>query len=132
MFIVSEGCVSGLMQVNLSGDFVGYVGANETPVTFMSVLQNLFFSESQKNTFLATPRSPTNVSIDGRGLVYTVTNNASSNAIKKLNTLGNSIMSPGSNFAATNAIAVDDSENLYSIQSDGYVTIFAFPLRRSG
>lgn len=124
MFIVSEGCVSGLMQVNLNGDFVGYVGANETPVTFMSVLQNLFFSESQKNTFLATPRSPTNVSIDGRGLVYTVTNNASSNAIKKLNTLGNSIMSPGSNFAATNAIAVDDSENLYSIQSDGYVTIF--------
>ena len=116
MFIVSEGCVSGLMQVNLNGDFVGYVGANETPVTFMSVLQNLFFSESQKNTFLATPRSPTNVSIDGRGLVYTVTNNASSNAIKKLNTLGNSIMSPGSNFAATNAIAVDDS--------DGYVTIF--------
>lgn len=124
MFLVSEGCVSGLMQINLNGEFVGYVGANETAATFKSVLQNLFFSESQKNLFLATPKSPTNVSIDDRGLVYTVTNNAVNNSVKKLNTLGNSIMSPNTNFSATNAIAVDGSENLYSIQSDGYVTIF--------
>ncbi len=124
MFIVSEGCVSGLMQLNLQGEFVGYVGANETPASFTSVLQNLFFSESQKNAFLATPKSPSNVTIDGKGLVYTVTNNAASNAVKKLNTLGNSIMSPSRNFGTTTAVAVDAAENLYSVQSDGYVTVF--------
>ncbi len=124
LFVVSEGCVSGVMQMNIDGEFIGYVGANETNKTLVSILQNLFFSEAQKNTFLATPRSPTNVAIDGRGLVYTVTNNAVSNTIKKLNTLGNSIMSPNVNYLATTAVCIDNSENIYSIQTDGYVTIF--------
>ncbi len=128
MYIVSEGCVSGLMQINAEGEFVGYVGANSTASSFLSALQKLFFSEEQQNAFLATPKSPTNVAIDGRGLVYTVTNNASSDTIKKLNTMGNSIMSPSMNFPATTAISVDKSENIYSVQSNqqegSYVSVF--------
>ena len=128
MYIVSEGCVSGLMQVNMEGEFVGYVGANETPASLISVLQKIFFSKEQQNAFLATPRSPTNVAIDGRGLVYTVTNNASKGAVKKLNTMGNGIMSPSINFADTTAVSIDASENIYTVQSnqkDGcYVTVF--------
>ena len=124
MYLVSEGCVSGLMQINMEGEFVGYVGANETPTTLVSIFQNLFFSEEQKNTFLATPRSPTNVAIDSRGLVYTVTNSAVNDSVKKLNTLGNSIMSPAVNYPDTNAVSIDKSDNLYTVQSDGYVAIF--------
>ena len=124
IYIVSEGCVSGLMQMNIDGEFLGYVGANETSVSFVKALQNLFFSEEQKNTFLAAPRSPTNVAIDSRGLVYTVTNNAVSSSVKKLNTLGNSIMSPSMNFQTTVALSVDNSDNIYTVQSDGYVTVF--------
>lgn len=124
MFVVSEGCVSGLMQINSEGEFVGYVGANETHASFTTFLQNLFFSQEQKNTFLAAPRSPTNVAIDGRGLVYTVTNSAASSCVKKLNTLGNGIMSPSMNLPATCAVAIDDSENIYSVQTDGYITVF--------
>lgn len=124
IYLVSEGCVSGLMQMNIDGEFIGYVGANETSVSLVSALQNLFFSEEQRSTFLSAPRSPTNVSIDYRGLVYTVTNNAVNNSVKKLNTLGNSIMSPSINFAATNALSVDESENIYTVQSDGYITVF--------
>ncbi len=128
MYVVSEGCVSGLMQINAEGEFVGYVGANETSASFLSVLQKLFFSEEQQNTFLATPKSPTNVAIDGRGLVYTVTNNAAGNTIKKLNTMGNGIMSPSMNFADTTAASIDKSENIFSVQSNqqngSYVTVF--------
>lgn len=128
MYLVSEGCVSGLMQINMEGEFVGYVGANETKASFASILQNLFFSEEQKNAFLATPKSPSNVAIDDRGLVYTVTNSATSGAVKKLNTLGNGIMSPELNFSDSTAVSVDSSENIYSVQSnqtDGsYVTVF--------
>lgn len=124
LYIVSEGSVSGLMQVNLNGDFIGYIGSNETEVSFLSILQNLFFSNDQKNAFLKTPRSPTGVTIDRRGLVYTVTNNATSATVKKLNTLGNSIMSPSQNFAETCAACIDASENIYTVQTNGYVTIF--------
>ena len=131
LYVVSDGCVSGLMQLNANANdeededsFIGYVGANETQATFQSVLQNLFFSEEQRSTFLATPRSPTNVTINSRGLLYTVTNSASSNAIKKLNTLGNAIMSPAVNYAATVAVCVDEAENIFSLQSDGYIAVF--------
>lgn len=131
LYVVSEGCVSGLMQLNANANdkddedaFIGYVGANETQATFQSVLQNIFFSEEQRNTFLATPRSPTNVAINSRGLLYTVTNQASQNAVKKLNTLGNAIMSPSQNFAATVAVCVDEAENIFSVQSDGYISVF--------
>ncbi len=128
MYIVSEGCVSGLMQINAEGEFVGYVGANETPASFLSVLQKIFFSEEQQNAFLQTPKSPTNVAIDDRGLVYTITNNASSGSVKKLNTMGNGIMSPSMNFSDTTAASVDSSENIFTVQSnirDGsYVTVF--------
>ena len=131
LYVVSEGCVSGLMQLNANANddegedsFIGYVGANETQATFTSVLQTIFFSEEQRSTFLATPRSPTNVSINSRGLLYTVTNQASSNAIKKLNTLGNAIMSPAVNYAAAVAVCIDDADNIFSLQSDGYIAVF--------
>lgn len=131
LYVVSDGCVSGLMQLNANANdeddedsFIGYVGANETQATFQSVLQSIFFSEEQRNTFLATPRSPTNVAINSRGLLYTVTNQASQNAVKKLNTLGNAIMSPAENYAATVAVCVDEAENIFSIQSDGYIAVF--------
>ena len=135
LYVVSEGCVSGLMQLNANANdeadedsFIGYVGANETQATFQSVLQNLFFSEEQRSTFLATPRSPTNVSINSRGLLYTVTNAASINAIKKLNTLGNAIMSPAVNYASTVAVSIDDADNIFSLQlesnNESYVSVF--------
>lgn len=133
LYVVSEGCASGLMQLSLvedaetgalRGDFIGYVGANETQATFQSLLQNLFFSDKQKSTFLAAPRSPSNVTINSRGLIYTVTNNAFQNTVKKLNTLGNAIMSPSVNYSTTVAVSVDDAENIYSVTSDGYIAVF--------
>ena len=124
LYVVSTGCASGLMQLNLDGEFIGYVGANETQATFQSLLQNLFFSEEQKSTFLAAPRSPTNVAINDRGLIYTVTETASRNSVKKLNTLGNAIMSPAVNYPKTVAVTIDESENIYSVDSDGYIAVF--------
>lgn len=118
------GSNSGLMQLNTKGEFIGYVGANETQATFKSLLQDLFFSEEQKNTFLSAPASPSNIAINSRGLIYTVTANASQNAVKKLNTLGNAIMSPAVNYAQTVAVAIDEAENIYSVTSDGYIAVF--------
>ena len=130
LYVVSKGCVSGLMQLNANANdqdedsFIGYVGANETQATFQSILQSIFFSEQQRNQFLATPRSPTNVSINSRGLLYTVTNAATQNSIKKLNTLGNAIMSPNVNYASTTAVCIDEADNIFSLQDDGYIAVF--------
>lgn len=124
LYLVSEGCVSGLMQLSYDGEFLGFVGSNETQASLTSALKNLFFSKEQKSIFLASPRSPTNVSINRRGLLYTVTESAVTNSVKKLNTLGNTIMSPSINYANTVAVAVDDSENIFSVRRDGKIAVF--------
>lgn len=124
LYVVSEGCVSGLMQLGTDGEFLGYVGSNETQASLVSKIKELLFSEEQKNIFLASPRSPTNVTINSRGLLYTVTNGAVSSAVKKLNTLGNTIMSPGINYSDTVAVDVDASENIFTVQRDGSVAVF--------
>lgn len=124
LYLVSEGCVSGLMQISTEGEFLGYVGSNETQASLLSKIKELFFSEEQKNTFLASPRSPTNVTINNRGLLYTVTDGAVSASVKKLNTLGNTIMSPGINYSNTVAVDVDASENIFTVQRDGSVAVF--------
>lgn len=124
LYLVSEGCVSGLMQINTDGEFLGYVGSNETQASLISQIKELFFSEEQKSLFLASPRSPTNVTINNRGLLYTVTDGAVSASVKKLNTLGNTIMSPGINYSNTVAVDVDASENIFTVQKDGSVAVF--------
>lgn len=124
LYLVSEGCVSGLMQINVEGEFLGYVGSNETQASLVSKIKELLFSEEQKSLFLASPRSPTNVTINERGLLYTVTDGAVSASVKKLNTLGNTIMSPGINYSNTVATAVDNAENIFTVQKDGNVAVF--------
>lgn len=123
IYVVSEGNSKGVMQLNFKGEFAGYIGANETPSDVLSWIKNLFGVSNNSDTY-ARGRSVTNIAIDSKGLVYTVTNQASSNVIKKLNTTGNAILSPSVNMINTVHINVDNSDNIFSLQSDGYVTIF--------
>ncbi|MDD4291621.1 MAG: hypothetical protein PHX51_05245 [Clostridia bacterium] len=124
IYIVSEGCVNGLMQLSVEGDFIGYTGANQTQTTFRQVIQRLFYSKEQRNTFLATPRSPTFVTSNSVGLLYTVTTGASTESIRKLNTLGNAVLSPSLNREKTVALCVDEADNMYGVTDDGIVTVY--------
>ena len=123
LYIVSEGNTKGVMQLNLEGEFAGYIGANETPSSFLSWIQDLF-GINNDDGLLAQGQSVSNIALDSNGLVYTVTNQSATAAVKKLNTTGVSIMSPSMNFAETTQVCIDSSGNIYSVQNDGYITIF--------
>ena len=123
LYIVSEGNTKGVMQLNLEGEFAGYIGANETPSSFLSWIQDLF-GINNDDGLLAQGQSVSNIALDSNGLVYTVTNQSVTAAVKKLNTTGVSIMSPSMNFAETTQVCIDSSGNIYSVQNDGYITIF--------
>lgn len=124
VFVVSEGSVKGVIQLDLDGEFVGYVGANRSNRTFVNILQQIFFSkEQQQSILLAAPSSPTNIFYNAEGLLYTVTSGAASNSVKKLNTLGNAIMSPAYSPSTTAAISVDEGGNIFAVTADGNVYI---------
>lgn len=125
IFLVSEGSTKGIIQLDLDGNFVGYVGANATAKSFQSWFQSIFFSASQKASLLkAAPASPTNLSFSSSGLLYTVTNGDGSAAIKKLNTLGNVIMTPSYNLSTTLALTLDGEDNLFAVTSEGQILVY--------
>lgn len=126
IYVVSEGSISGLMQMNGEGEFLGYFGSNQTNTTLKMILQKTFFTEEQMNKlFKNTPPSVANVTIDGQGLIYTVTKANVEDPVKKLSISGLNLF-PSSlvtNWQIVDA-AVDKDGNTYSISS--YGTIFEY------
>jgi len=126
VYVISEGSINGVIQMNRNGDFVGFIGANKTGVTWKSLLRRFVFSEAQNaQLFKTTPPSPSNISIDGQGLLYTVTNGVQKESIKKLNILGNNILpEPGWENRFLLDIDVDDNGNIYTLDDLGTVAVY--------
>lgn len=123
VYLVSEGCTKGILQLSDSGEFVGYIGANETSGSVTNWFKKLL-GIGNTTGFLKTGAAPTNLCLDSKGLVYTVTNKATANTVKKLNTNGVSILSPTYNQSGTIQAAVDKSDNIYTVQETGSLTIY--------
>ncbi len=126
IYVVSEGSVNGLIQLNPNGNFLGFIGANKTNITFSMLLRNIFFTKEQKaQLFMKVPPSPTNITIDQQGLVYTVTNGILEQGIKKLNVLGINIL-PSKMHNSSNLvdIAVDGEGNIFTVDQNGYLALY--------
>jgi len=117
-----EGSKKGVMQLDNEGHFVSYIGANIATTTLLARLQSIFGVTG--DDYLLNSGAPvTNITLDNKGLLYTVTNRTA-DALKKLNTAGNKILSMNYNDENTVSAFIDDDGNIFSIQSTGYVTVF--------
>lgn len=127
IYVISEGSTNGVVQLNNQGEFTSYFASNRTETTFKMILQRLIFTENQKGQlFKNAPPSPTNVTIDERGLVYTATYGLKSNTIKKFNVSGNNILD-GKIEGLSNLIIdieIDKNGNIFAIDESGSVFEF--------
>ncbi len=96
LYIVSEGSVNGLVLMNTDGRFIGYFGANTAQMSLKMILQRLFLTEEQLAQFIKNVApSPSNVALDHRGLVYTVTaGTTAERSIRKFNIAGRNLYGP--------------------------------------
>ena len=122
IYAVLEGLTKGVMQLDNDGNFISYIGANVTTTTLLARLQS-FFGVTSNDYVLASGAPVTNICLDNKGLLYTVSNNTA-DSLKKLNTAGNTILTMNYNDISTVSSFVDEDGNIFSIQSTGYVTIF--------
>lgn len=77
IFVVGEGAYEGLMQFNSKGEFLGYFAANKREKTLLEIVQDLVFTEEQKERiFTRIPRAIQNIDISDRDLIYSVTQDA--------------------------------------------------------
>jgi len=126
IYVISEGSINGVVQLDADGDFLGYVGSNDTSLSLKMIIQRLLFTEEQRSQlFKTTPPSPTSLVLDGQGLLYTVTEGVDDDGIKKLNIRGDNILN--SDDWASNLlidIDVDDRGNIYTVDAIGWIAVY--------
>ncbi|MFZ9197640.1 MAG: YIP1 family protein [Bacilli bacterium] len=116
LYVVGEGSTAGLMQINQVGEFIGFFGTNTTTFSWLQTLSNFFGITRAANI----PTSPTNVTLDAKGSVYTVS--ATSNQqIKKFNIASQTILSMTQEQAPV-SIHINDFDNIFTISQDGIIT----------
>lgn len=123
MYIVGKANSNGIIQISPTdgGTFLGYFGANAAEVSAMTKFLSIILSDSQIASMSGSaPLSIDNVSIDSKGLIYTITGGTEL-AIKKLNIAGTNLFE--ADFYPTSAITVSvgQYDNIYVGTSDGYI-----------
>lgn len=126
IYIIGEGVTNGMIMLNYDGDFLGFYGVNDTSVNWMVVLQKILFTEEQKRGIVKKlPPAPNNITIDEKGLVYSITQNVDTGGIKKLNISGENIISEEITAFKKNVdIDVDPYGNIFVVTDDGYIGVY--------
>jgi DNA-binding beta-propeller fold protein YncE len=82
----------GIIQMDASGTFRGFFGANHNQFSLTTMFTRLFATAEQKAQIAKTlPSSDTNMYLSGDGYLYTVSATAQMGQIKKLNALGDDV-----------------------------------------
>lgn len=132
LYIISEGSVNGLVQMNTQGNFIGYYGANSASMSLTLLLRRVFLTEEQLDQFIRNEAaSPSNLFIDHQSLVFTITSGTSgSQAIRRFTVSGKNVF-PEDIFASNSFRDLDVSEDglVLAVAADG--SIYEYDLNGS-
>ncbi|MGM0436187.1 MAG: YIP1 family protein [Bacillota bacterium] len=121
VYILNQG-TRGLAQFGPSGQFLGYYGTNTITPTFRTIIQYTFFTEEQQSRiFNLTPPEVTNMDIDERGLIHTVSKGVSGRGVKRLNISGDNLLPEVYNARDLTDVAVGPIGNIYTITDSGMI-----------
>lgn len=142
LYIISEGSVNGIVQMNTLGNFIGYYGANTASMSLKMILQRLFLTKEQLDQFIKNEAaSPSNIAIDRQSMVYTITAGTSDDrAIRKFTVAGKNIFP--NTFGSTSfrdihvsdqglVLAVDTNGQIYEYELNGTL-LFVFGAQDKG
>lgn len=124
MYIICEGNTNGIVQISPTGGgtFLGYFGTNMTSVNVIDVFRRLVLTDEQLAKLpKILPPTPNNLNIDSKGLIYTTTQGAGYNSLKKLNVAGKNMIESDAYDELPSAVAVGNYENIYMTSEDGYI-----------
>jgi len=94
IYVVSEGAFDGIIQLDQTGEFLGYFGYNNNPMTLWDYIADYLFTDEMKAQLTnRIPYSFKSVAIDQKGMLYTVTQSAEGNALKKHDVAGHNMLS---------------------------------------
>ncbi|MBU5594072.1 DUF1282 family protein [Amphibacillus sp. MSJ-3] len=123
IYIISQGNSNGIIQINANtGQFLGYYAPNQTAVTPMTVFRKAIFTDEQLSRMIdIVPPTSTNINIDEKGLVYSVSQGERVEAIRKLNVAGQNIIETQVADEFPASIEIGSLENVYVGSEDGFI-----------
>ncbi len=121
VYILNNGS-RGLAQFTQDNEFLGYFGTNSIQPSLRTILQFMFFTKEQRsNLYLLSPAEISNVAIDNRGLIHTVTLGEDSTGVKRLNINGQNLLGEVYNLPDLQDVYVGPIGNIYTISKSGYI-----------
>ncbi len=127
LYIASTGNTNGIVQISPSGEgeFLGYYGANQSVVSFLTKIKKLVFSQDQLSTMAGiVPTSVKNLCIDQKGMVYTVSQSNDVSSLRRLNVAGKNTLTADWWTDLTTAVAVNSSGSIFTVNANGYLMEF--------
>ncbi len=126
LYISCKGNSNGIVQLSRStGEFLGYFGANEVSITLWDKFMDAIFTEEQKSQLQQTiPASISNLTVDSRGVVYTMTDIETEQVIRKLNMSANDMLNTNISFPNPSDVTIGNIGNIYATTSNGYILEF--------
>lgn len=124
MYISAKGNTNGVIQISPKngGTFLGYFATNTASVNITTIFLNLILSDEQKARRSITPSSVTNIGIDEKGLIYTVTSSDSvATPVKKLNIAGGNLLQCDVYPSNSLAICVGKHGSIFVGTKNGYI-----------
>lgn len=123
LYIVSKGNTNGIVQISPvgGGEFLGYYGANASRISLLTRIRRVIFGENSAAVGDIVPISIKNLTIDQKGMVYTVTEAGDDSALRRLNVAGKSTMTPEWTVELNSAVAVNSSNSIFTANANGTI-----------
>jgi tetratricopeptide (TPR) repeat protein len=123
LYIISEGSVNGIVQMNTNGDFIGYFGANTASMSLKMILQRMFLTQEQLEQFIKNEAaSPSNLTIDHQSMIYTITAGTSNGrSIRKFTVSGKNIFPDTFGSNTFRDIDVSDEGLVIAVDATGMI-----------
>lgn len=124
IYVISQGNTYGIIQLSQAnhGEFLGYFGVNQARTNLMGMFRELIFTEEQREQLFPTvPATTTNIAIDDRGIIHTVTRGDDGEMLKKLNMAGNDLLGPTQSIENPTDVLVGPYRNIIVATASGYL-----------
>ena len=126
MFVVCESNTNGIVEISPTegGTFLGYFGTNYAATSLTTIIYRAILTDAQRAKMVSNiPATPTNLTIDSKGLIYTVTRGNKNDTLKRLNIAGtNMIHNYDNTYADTpTSVVAGNHDNVYVADQQGYI-----------
>lgn len=125
MYIICESNTNGIVQISPvdGGTFLGYFGTNNTHANLWQIVWRAIQTDAQRAKSQGNiPSTPDSMTIDDKGLIYTVTRGEKYKSLKRLNIAGvNMIEEADAYDDVPAAVAVGNHDNVFVASSMGYI-----------